>query len=123
MQIGERHRKILHGHGLCSVPMWSGYGLPAGFCDRPAFGEPVQPLSPALPYVPALACPQHGGPTLQEYIKGRTVIRFDGPPGPEAGRFVEVERDGASIRFGEWLKDGEDWLLVLPLDAKGDGDE
>jgi len=39
-------------------------------------------------------------------------VRFDGPPGPEAGRFVEVEMlDGVGIRLGEWVKDGEYWLL------------
>lgn len=42
-------------------------------------------------------------------------ILFDGPPGPEAGRFVEVERDGQSIRFGE-MKEREDgyWVLEIP---------
>ncbi len=40
-------------------------------------------------------------------------IRFDGPPGPVSGRFIEVERDGASISFGEWRDDGDDCLLVL----------
>ncbi|MFB1500848.1 hypothetical protein [Thiocapsa sp. N5-Cardenillas] len=30
-------------------------------------------------------------------------VIFDGPPGPEAGRFVEVETDdGRSINAGEW---------------------
>jgi hypothetical protein len=39
-------------------------------------------------------------------------IRFDGPPGPEAGRFVEVETlDGHSSSWGEWVQDGEYWLL------------
>ena len=36
-------------------------------------------------------------------------IVFDGPPGPESGRFVEVEdASGNSIKFGEWIerKDG-----------------
>lgn len=40
-------------------------------------------------------------------------IRFDGPPEHEAGRFVEVERDGKGIKIGEWRQDGEYWLLVL----------
>ena len=32
-------------------------------------------------------------------------IVFDGPPGPEAGRFVEVEdASGKSITLGEWLQ-------------------
>lgn len=40
---------------------------------------------------------------------------FDGPPGPEAGRFVEVEDDkGASIRIGEWVqRDGGHWALRI----------
>ena len=40
-------------------------------------------------------------------------IRFDGPPGPVSGRFIEVERDGKGISIGEWRQDGDDWLLVL----------
>ncbi len=47
-------------------------------------------------------------------IVGRVYVRFDGPPAHESGRFIEVERDGASISFGMWLQDGNDWLLVLP---------
>lgn len=42
-------------------------------------------------------------------------IVFDGPPGPEAGRFVEVETDdGASINIGEWVErpDGY-WALRI----------
>lgn len=42
------------------------------------------------------------------------VIRFDGPPEHEAGRFVEVELDGKGIRLGEWKQEGDYWLLVLP---------
>ena len=42
-------------------------------------------------------------------------IVFDGPPGPESGRFVEVERNGRSINFGEWVhrEDGF-WVLRIP---------
>ena len=42
-------------------------------------------------------------------------IVFDGPPEHEAGRFVEVERDGKSIRLGEWVNrpDGY-WVLRIP---------
>ena len=42
-------------------------------------------------------------------------IVFDGPPGPEAGRFVEVENDqGKSINADEWVErpDGY-WELVI----------
>jgi hypothetical protein len=45
-------------------------------------------------------------------------IVFDGPPGPVAGRFVEVEDlSGASISVGEWLEreDGY-WVLRIPGD-------
>ena len=44
----------------------------------------------------------------------KLVIRFDGPPSHESGRFIEVELDGASVSYGEWEQDGDDWLLVLP---------
>jgi len=42
-------------------------------------------------------------------------IIFDGPPGPEAGRFVEVENDfGESIRAGEWSENGDGtWTLRI----------
>jgi hypothetical protein len=46
------------------------------------------------------------------------AIRFDGPPSHESGRFIEVERDGASISFGKWKQDGDDWLLELTEVAK-----
>ena len=40
-------------------------------------------------------------------------IVFDGPPGPQAGRFVEVEQPpGTSIAFGQWLQ-RPDGLWVL----------
>lgn len=42
-------------------------------------------------------------------------IVFDGPPGPKAGRFVEVEDDcGVSINVGEWVeRDDGYWVLRL----------
>ena len=42
-------------------------------------------------------------------------IVFDGPPGPQSSRFVEVERDGRSIKLGEWVErpDGY-WVLRIP---------
>jgi hypothetical protein len=46
-------------------------------------------------------------------------IVFDGPPGPEAGRFVEVENEhGESIRLGKWREDPEGngfWWLEIEL--------
>jgi len=49
-------------------------------------------------------------------------IVCDGPPGPDGGRFVEVEIDGVSVRAGTWEEDVERglWRLRIPLDA-GDG--
>ena len=40
-------------------------------------------------------------------------IVFDGPPGPEGGRFVEVENaQGRSFRLGEWVKRADGyWAL------------
>lgn len=42
-------------------------------------------------------------------------IRFDGPPGPVSGRFIEVEDEqGRGVKVGEWKQDGTDWLLIIP---------
>lgn len=46
-------------------------------------------------------------------------IVFDGPPAPEAGRFVEVEdAEGRSIDLGGWMErnDGT-WALRIPVDG------
>jgi len=42
-------------------------------------------------------------------------IVFDGPPGPESGRFVEVENtEGRSIKFGEWVHRADGyWVLRI----------
>jgi len=42
-------------------------------------------------------------------------IIFDGPPGPEGGRFVEVETDdGKSIDAGKWIKRADGlWALRI----------
>ena len=51
-------------------------------------------------------------------------IVFDGPPGPEGPRFIEVETDdGRSVRAGEWQQrqDGN-WglrIAALPLAKTG----
>lgn len=46
-------------------------------------------------------------------------IVFDGPPGPEAGRFIDVEDDrGHSVDVGVWVQLGADrWALRLPVSA------
>ena len=51
-------------------------------------------------------------------------IVFDGPPGPEAGRFVEVETaEGESINAGEWRQVGDYWHLVIRSPARGGAEE
>lgn len=44
-------------------------------------------------------------------------IVFDGPPGHETGRFVEVEDNKRrSIRYGEWIqRDDGFWVLRIPI--------
>lgn len=79
-----KHHQELNscGEGKCSVPMWMGGG-PAGFCDRTAYGE--RPRAEVFRrwdgyeyradglyagYVPALACPMHGGPKVRVFRDG-----------------------------------------------------
>lgn len=63
-RLNSHHKVLTNGKGKCSVPMWSG-GCPSGFCDRDAFGFPTK-YSRYDGYVPALACPAHGGPKEPE---------------------------------------------------------
>ena len=50
-----------------------------------------------------------------KHIPSRIHILFDGPPGADAGRFVEVEDDaGHSINAGEWVDRGDgQWALAI----------
>lgn len=74
MRCSEIHKTLKDGKGKCSVPMWCN-GVPAGFCDKPAFGKPVKcdmyrdrngrlirSDGKYEGYVPGLACVGHGGP-------------------------------------------------------------
>lgn len=79
----ERHKKLdEQGKGFCSVPMWCN-GVPAGFCNKEAYGE--RPDCKMFRdntgrlrrtdgrydgYVPFLACPSHGGPTVRVFKDG-----------------------------------------------------
>ncbi len=44
-------------------------------------------------------------------------IVFDGPPGPESGRFIEVENgDGKSISWGSWFERADGYhVLRIPV--------
>ena len=59
-QLCEYHKELTDGVGKCSVPVWD-RGWPDGFCDANAFGKRLSGSS-YEGYVPALACPKHGGP-------------------------------------------------------------
>lgn len=49
-------------------------------------------------------------------------IVLDGPPGPDAGMFVEVEdHTGKSVKVGEWIDRGDGfYVLRIPRDATPD---
>jgi len=84
MQCSRHHMETDDlGFGKCSVPMWSGQGTPAGFCDRAAYGERPECGGYTDPvgeyhrwdhrysgHVPSLACPAHGGPDSRVYLDG-----------------------------------------------------
>lgn len=55
--------------------------------------------------------------SAQERQAAFVDVVFDGPPGPEGGRFVEVEDPaGRSIDCGEWITSGAGmWALRIPL--------
>jgi len=50
-------------------------------------------------------------------------IVFDGPPGPTAGRFVEVvDANGKSIKVGKWIDRGDGyWGLRLIVNGPAEG--
>ena len=79
MRMSLEHQQLKDGVGKCSVPMWSVWGVPAGFCDEPAYGERPECAQTTnaygevrradgryTGYVPGLACPGHGGPRKEE---------------------------------------------------------
>lgn len=57
-------------------------------------------------------------------MSGDTIrIIFDGPPGAESGRFVEVEDgDGRGVSVGRWVELPDDgwWALELAMDVKAE---
>ena len=56
-------------------------------------------------------------PPVKDEVIERVHVVFDGPPGPDAGRFVECETpDGRGINAGEWHERGDGyWELRLTL--------
>lgn len=57
--------------------------------------------------------------SIRRSITVKVRVRFDGPPGPVSGRFIEVEDSGTgcSISLGEWFQDptSNDWFLSFEL--------
>ena len=70
-QCGNKHKKLNdQGYGKCSVPMWQYPGVPAGFCDRIAFGQPTKEGKRRYNHhVPYLACYGHGGPRYNQLMQ------------------------------------------------------
>jgi hypothetical protein len=111
--LSEHHKVLTDGVGKCSKPMWSGMGGDAGFCDADAYGEQTAEFirrEKALgrnTYVPALACPAHGGPEAGDFEEsptgkplqpccGRTQANCECPE-PRAVTFYEwdaLDREG-----------------------------
>lgn len=89
-RLSNRHRELdAEGRGSCSVPMWMN-GMPAGFCDKTAYGERPQCQEWRAAtgevfrydhkysgYVPALACPAHGGPATRVFKDGDKFCAVD----------------------------------------------
>jgi hypothetical protein len=52
---------------------------------------------------------------METAMSDHVDIVFDGPPGPQSPRLIEVENaNGKGIRFGEWI-DREDGRWVLRI--------
>jgi hypothetical protein len=113
--MSKHHQELNeHGEGKCSVPMWCGGG-PAGFCDRPAFGErppcrefwngnTMQRTDGRYDgYVPGLACPAHGGPGQRTFMDGNAWCAVE----PE---FVNLQESPAG--FGETRGDAIHGLAI-----------
>ena len=75
--------------GTCRVPMFTGYGANAGFCDEPAYGTqlPVKLLyetrcfnDSMIPFCFGACCPAHGGPNIDEPRVFRDGTDKDGWP-------------------------------------------
>jgi len=101
MACTSPHHKELNDQGIgkCSKPMWCD-GVPAGFCDRVAYGKPVRESG----YVPALACSLHGGPTVRTFKDGDSWCAVK--PG-----FINLEVSPAG--FGDTREDAVKALLEV----------
>ena len=124
-RLFKYHEELINGEGKCSVPMWC-MGGPAGFCDNPAYGFQLSYKQFKRNdgtwfrtdggydgYVPALACPAHGGPTKEQVLNlcdycSKRIADCDGRPMFGCGRgndnvyscdgFMERKRNEGQIK-------------------------
>jgi len=102
--------KLLPSPDGVVLAAWESGGIIAE-CELDA--DKLRAALAALPEV--MGEPQPGPAEGREFID----VVFDAPPGPESGRFVEVEDPaGRSIRVGEWIDRGNGlWALRIPREA------
>lgn len=127
MTSSDHHHTLNElGEGKCSVPMWC-MGMPAGFCDQPAFGERpacrewrnvhsgemMREDGRYSGYVPGLACPGHGGPRVRTFMDGNAwcAVKPD---------FINLQESDAG--FGDTREEAIaalDSAISTQTDAKG----
>ena len=87
MQCSKHHQELdANGVGSCSVPMWMN-GVPAGFCDEPAYG-PQEPGQRRY----GTHEPSWGGKWFHGYCSGLACHKHGGPLAPNAESNDERER-------------------------------
>ena len=110
MVLTSKHQTLdENGRGLCSVPMWM-MGCPAGFCDEEAYSERPEPPYYYKDgrtgqrrrgdcrydgYVPALACPAHGGEKTRVFKDGNMFCAVE-------KNFINLQESKAA--FGETVE-------------------
>lgn len=80
METGSNREPTPWEPSRCRVPMWWGYGAPAGLCGETAFGHQLPRALLAetrghsdWPYCNGHCCPMHGGPQ-----EGEPIVFQDG---------------------------------------------
>jgi hypothetical protein len=108
--MSKHHQELTNGIGKCSVPMWCN-GMPAGFCDKPAYSEPIKEVGHwengvfYKQYIPGLACREHGGSDTPEDV----VVELDGNEWcAHFTNFINLQESPA-----EFSKDKDEAILKL----------
>lgn len=113
--------QTLGNDGLPWPQTWDAQLWADEFCRRHPAMDPGTALSW---FANAIMCGYDTGSRMT----GESAINiiFDGPPGPESGRFIEVETDdGRSFRAGEWIErpDGLWSLRITDIGTANHGDQ